>query len=199
MLNVDAHNPGVKNRMTKADWIRNNRGINGGEDFPPSFLEHMYDDIVSKQMAYVASREDLSGNLFTNPDNEGWLEKQGGRIKTWKERWFILSDNCLYYFKGPDEKTPQGFVPLLHLAVSDISKRKLTFSLTSTSSDQRVKSAKFNQDGLLVQGNHSKFVVRAKNEQDFDIWVGSIENGIEMARLKHLAAQEGNNSSNVIR
>lgn len=23
----------------------------------------------------------------------------GGRVKTWKRRWFILTDNCLYYFE----------------------------------------------------------------------------------------------------
>jgi len=23
----------------------------------------------------------------------------GGRVKNWKRRWFILNDNCLYYFR----------------------------------------------------------------------------------------------------
>ena len=23
----------------------------------------------------------------------------GGRVKTWKRRWFILTDSCLYYFE----------------------------------------------------------------------------------------------------
>lgn len=25
--------------------------------------------------------------------------RPGGRVKTWKRRWFILTDNCLYYFE----------------------------------------------------------------------------------------------------
>ncbi len=25
--------------------------------------------------------------------------QQGGRVKSWKKRWFVLNDNCLYYFK----------------------------------------------------------------------------------------------------
>ena len=36
---------------------------------------------------------------FFNPIREGWLWKQGGRYKTWKRRWFILNDGCLYYFE----------------------------------------------------------------------------------------------------
>lgn len=27
------------------------------------------------------------------------LRFTGGRVKTWKRRWFILTDNCLYYFE----------------------------------------------------------------------------------------------------
>ena len=26
----------------------------------------------------------------------------GGKHKSWCKRWFILSDNCLYYFKSPN-------------------------------------------------------------------------------------------------
>lgn len=32
------------------------------------------------------------------PTHEGLL-LLGGRVKTWKRRWFILTDNCLYYFE----------------------------------------------------------------------------------------------------
>ena len=26
----------------------------------------------------------------------------GGKHRSWCKRWFILSDNCLYYFKSPE-------------------------------------------------------------------------------------------------
>jgi Sec7-like guanine-nucleotide exchange factor len=40
MLNTDLHNPTIKdqNRMTKEQFIRNNRGINGGDDLPAEYL-----------------------------------------------------------------------------------------------------------------------------------------------------------------
>ena len=31
----------------------------------------------------------------------GWLDKQGSeRLRLWKTRWFVLSEYCLYYYKG---------------------------------------------------------------------------------------------------
>jgi len=38
MLNTDLHNPAVKNKITKQQFFRNNRGINNGGDLPESFL-----------------------------------------------------------------------------------------------------------------------------------------------------------------
>ncbi|KAI0347121.1 Sec7-domain-containing protein [Trametopsis cervina] len=50
MLNTDAHNPQVKNRMTKADFLKNNRGINDGQDLSEELLSSIYDEIVSNEI-----------------------------------------------------------------------------------------------------------------------------------------------------
>lgn len=57
-------------------------------------------------------------HTFFNPDREGWLMKQGGRYKSWKRRWFILNDNCLYYFEYTTDKEPRGIIPLENIEVS---------------------------------------------------------------------------------
>lgn len=36
----------------------------------------------------------------------GWLRKQGGFVKTWHTRWFVLKGEQLYYFKDEDETKP---------------------------------------------------------------------------------------------
>ena len=38
MLNTDAHNKQVKKKMTLEQFIRNNRGTNGGKDWPKETL-----------------------------------------------------------------------------------------------------------------------------------------------------------------
>ena len=50
LLNTDAHNPQVKTRMTKADFIKNNRGINDGHDLPDALLESIYNEIVNNEI-----------------------------------------------------------------------------------------------------------------------------------------------------
>ncbi|GIL58910.1 hypothetical protein Vafri_13917 [Volvox africanus] len=47
MLNTDAHNPQVKSKMSKAAFLKNNRGINDGGDLPEDFMSALYDRIVS--------------------------------------------------------------------------------------------------------------------------------------------------------
>ena len=52
MLNTDQHNPNVKKdkRMTYNDFARNLRGVNGGKDFAPEYLQEIYDSIKSNEI-----------------------------------------------------------------------------------------------------------------------------------------------------
>ncbi|EKM59125.1 uncharacterized protein PHACADRAFT_113382 [Phanerochaete carnosa HHB-10118-sp] len=50
LLNTDAHNPQIKNRMSKVDFIKNNRGINDGRDLPEELLSSIYDEIVNHEI-----------------------------------------------------------------------------------------------------------------------------------------------------
>ncbi|KAL5858677.1 hypothetical protein ACOSQ3_006135 [Xanthoceras sorbifolium] len=50
LLNTDAHNNMVKEKMTKADFIRNNRGIDDGKDLPEEYLGSLYDKIVKNEI-----------------------------------------------------------------------------------------------------------------------------------------------------
>ena len=52
ILNTDQHNPNLKsqNRMTLNDFSRNLRGVNGGKDFAPEYLQGIFDSIKSNEI-----------------------------------------------------------------------------------------------------------------------------------------------------
>ncbi|KAI9020592.1 hypothetical protein DFJ74DRAFT_633871 [Hyaloraphidium curvatum] len=58
MLNVDQHSAKVKNKMDKAAFIRNNRGINSGADLPEHLLSSIFDDISGNEIVLEEEREE---------------------------------------------------------------------------------------------------------------------------------------------
>jgi len=174
MLNTDAHSPSVKNRMTKVQFIYNNNRINNGGPIAEDYMSALYDKIVNDEI-----KMETDGQLFTNAEKKGWLTKQGGRIKTWKRRWFILSDNCLYYFKSPKDSEPCGIIPLENLLVEEIpGKGKYMFSLTPPSLEEAIKSCKVNANGEVVQGHHNSYLIQAISAQERDSWIKAINSNI---------------------
>uniref|UniRef100_A0A1Y1KHY6 PH domain-containing protein n=1 Tax=Photinus pyralis TaxID=7054 RepID=A0A1Y1KHY6_PHOPY len=50
---------------------------------------------------------------------QGWLHKQGSEgLMLWKKRWFVLSEYCLFYYKGPGEEKLLGSILLPSYKVS---------------------------------------------------------------------------------
>ncbi len=50
LLNVDQHNPQVVHKMTEAEFIRNNRGINDKKDLPQEMLKDVYYSIKNNEI-----------------------------------------------------------------------------------------------------------------------------------------------------
>ncbi|KAK9733490.1 hypothetical protein RND81_04G071100 [Saponaria officinalis] len=57
LLNTDAHNPMVKNKMSAEDFIRNNRGINDGKDLPEEYMRSLYEQITKNE---IKLKDDLT-------------------------------------------------------------------------------------------------------------------------------------------
>uniref|UniRef100_A0A674C218 ARF guanine nucleotide exchange factor 2 n=1 Tax=Salmo trutta TaxID=8032 RepID=A0A674C218_SALTR len=57
MLTTDLHSPQVKNKMTKEQYIRMNRGINDSKDLPEEYLSSIYHEIAGKKIAMKDSKE----------------------------------------------------------------------------------------------------------------------------------------------
>ncbi|KAK9742843.1 hypothetical protein RND81_03G200100 [Saponaria officinalis] len=57
LLNTDAHNPMVKNKMSAEDFIRNNRGIDDGKDLPEEYMRSLYERITKNE---IKLKDDLA-------------------------------------------------------------------------------------------------------------------------------------------
>ena len=109
-------------------------------------------------------------------DKRGFLTKEGGKHKSWKKRYFVLTDNCLYYFVKESDNEPKGIVPLENLKVMECKERKHTFEIRSD--DKFIKSAKTDSGGRMVSGNHEHYRIQASSHEEMLEWMDSIRKSI---------------------
>ncbi|KAL3967939.1 CD3Z antigen, zeta polypeptide [Sarotherodon galilaeus] len=181
MLNTSLHNPNVKDKPSVQKFTAMNRGINDGGDLPEDLLRNLYDSIKNEPFKIPEDDGNDLTHTFFNPDREGWLLKLGGRVKTWKRRWFILTDNCLYYFEYTTDKEPRGIIPLENLSIREVedSKKPNCFELfIPNHKDQVIKACKTEADGRVVEGNHTFYRISAPTAEEKDEWIKSIKAAI---------------------
>jgi len=183
MLNTDLHNPQVANKMTLEQWFRNNRGIGiGGADLPQQMLEELYHAISGEEIK-LEQRE-----FIRNTNCEGWLIKRGGRVRTWKKRWVILSGSVLYYFEDAKSPEPKGLVPLEDVAVRTSSEKPFAFTLSHVAGDNaKFKSAKATKAGGSMQaGKHTVFVFAADSEDERKRWMRAVASEVQGTRWREM-------------
>lgn len=82
MLNTDQHSSKLKGkkRMTKEDFIKNNRGINDNADLPDEYLSSVYDEIAQNEIVLNTERE-KAGALGISPlTSAGSLASRAGQV-----------------------------------------------------------------------------------------------------------------------
>uniref|UniRef100_A0A803Y2K6 Cytohesin 1 n=1 Tax=Meleagris gallopavo TaxID=9103 RepID=A0A803Y2K6_MELGA len=194
MLNTSLHNPNVKDKPTAERFIAMNRGINDGGDLPEELLRNLYESIKNEPFKIPEDDGNDLTHTFFNPDREGWLLKLGGRVKTWKRRWFILTDNCLYYFEYTTDKEPRGIIPLENLSIREVedSKKPNCFELyIPDNKDQVIKACKTEADGRVVEGNHTVYRISAPTPEEKEEWIKCIKAAISRDPFYEMLAQPG--------
>lgn len=180
MLNTSLHNPSVKEKPTVEQFISMNRGINNGGDLPRELLESLYESIRTEPFKIPQDDGNDLMHTFFNPDKEGWLWKQGGRYKSWKRRWFILNDNCLYYFEYTTDKEPRGIIPLENIAVREVHDRskQFCFELHASGGAEIIKACKTDSEGKVVEGKHTVYRMSAASEEEQQEWIKCLNQSI---------------------
>jgi len=175
MLNTSLHNPSVKDKPSVEQFITMNRGINDGENLPRELLISLYESIKTEPFKIPEDDGNDLMHTFFNPDKEGWLWKQGGRYKSWKRRWFILNDNCLYYFEFTTDKEPRGIIPLENIKIREVADRSKQhcFELFC-SGNEVIKACKTDSEGKVVEGKHTVYRMSASTEEEKEDWIKCI-------------------------
>ncbi|XP_018014317.1 cytohesin-1 isoform X5 [Hyalella azteca] len=194
MLNTSLHNPAVKDKQTLEQFINMNRGIDNGDDLPRELLESLYESIKTEPFKIPEDDGNDLMHTFFNPDREGWLWKQGGRYKSWKRRWFILNDNCLYYFEFTTDKEPRGIIPLENIEVREVHDRNKPhcFELYATSTDF-IKACKTDSEGKVVEGKHTVYRMSAATHDEKEEWIKCIRQSISHNPFYDLLAKRKKN------
>jgi brefeldin A-inhibited guanine nucleotide-exchange protein len=84
LLNTDQHSSKFKGRrMTKEDFIKNNRGINDNQDLPDEYLGSIFDEIANNEIILDTERENaaIHGIQATTPSG-GFASRAGHVLAT---------------------------------------------------------------------------------------------------------------------
>jgi len=113
---------------------------------------------------------------------EGFLRKQGGSIKTWKKRWFVLHDADLAYYKrDKNAKTrsmakgkQQDDTERKTSNPEDELKGRIDLSLASS-----VRKVKENTKAFLftITTTRRVYYIAANSQQDRNSWMEKISEG----------------------
>uniref|UniRef100_A0A8D0GKU6 Pleckstrin homology, MyTH4 and FERM domain containing H2 n=1 Tax=Sphenodon punctatus TaxID=8508 RepID=A0A8D0GKU6_SPHPU len=134
-------------------------------------------DAYSTDTNYSEPEQKLPKTCSSSSDNgkneplekSGYLLKMGGKVKTWKRRWFVLKGGELLYYKSPSDviRKPQGQIELsasTHIVRADgkqtvqLTTEKQTYYLTADSPNILEEWIKVLQNVLKIQAASLLFI-----------------------------------------
>ncbi|KAJ6233701.1 cytohesin 4a-related [Anaeramoeba flamelloides] len=130
---------------------------------PKNFLKNCYNHLFEKPIPFFSS------------DLNSVLRKQGGKIKTWKRRWFVFTNECLYYYQTINANQPLGIIPLSGIEIKKgkqppKSKRGYQFRIVKTGNEEKFGYKKKKSKGSK-KGNHKNYLISAFSKEEYKEWV----------------------------
>ncbi|KAJ5094973.1 hypothetical protein N7532_007264 [Penicillium argentinense] len=81
MLNTDQHSSKMKGpRMTKEDFIKNNRGINDNQDLPSEYLVSIYEEIANNEIVLDTERQHAANVGIQTSSTPAGLATRAGQV-----------------------------------------------------------------------------------------------------------------------
>lgn len=197
LLNTTLHNTNAKSQnLSLADektFIQTMLDFDKETNLSEEMIRSVYHGIKSKpiQLAEECSEPSIM---------RGWLWKLGGRVKIWKRRWFVLTEEYLFYYNAPDRITQRkGIVALENVCIRRVNNdrsREFCFELfprpcSSSNSSGAVGSAgsngslgggggtintrKADREGIITTDYHTTYRMAAINSEEYEKWVTSLQ------------------------
>uniref|UniRef100_A0A3P9H2X6 Connector enhancer of kinase suppressor of Ras 2 n=1 Tax=Oryzias latipes TaxID=8090 RepID=A0A3P9H2X6_ORYLA len=125
-------------------------------------------------------RRRVSCKALGRGDCEGWLwrkrDAKGYFSQKWKKYWFVLKDNCLYWYINEEDEKAEGFVSLPEFKIDRASECRKKYAFKAC--HPKVKSFYFAADGVddmnrwLSRLNTAAvgYAERERMRQDQDYW-----------------------------
>lgn len=126
----------------------------------------------------------LDDNVIAHAKCKGMLKKQGNSWKTWKNRFFVLDENKLYYLETAKDRTPLGVIYLQGLVIDSAEKEtkwKWSFSITTQSSTSVQKGHNFKE---------RKYIIQASNEKDYKMWLDALRNAVFLMKQAEVGVKD---------
>jgi len=114
----------------------------------------------------VFDGKQYTSDLWSRPEKQGELTKQGHVVKNWKRRWFKVQDDMLFYFKERNDDRPIGVVPLqrCNVATNDRTGKPYCFELTAP----------------LIS---KTFLIQADNDNEMKTWMRAMDKAAAYSRI----------------
>uniref|UniRef100_A0AAQ5XLJ6 Connector enhancer of kinase suppressor of Ras 2 n=1 Tax=Amphiprion ocellaris TaxID=80972 RepID=A0AAQ5XLJ6_AMPOC len=114
-------------------------------DSPPRDPASMYH---VRKLVFLRRR--VSCKALGRGDCEGWLwrkrDAKGYFSQKWKKYWFVLKDNCLYWYINEEDEKAEGFVSLPEFKIDRASECRKKYAFKAC--HPKVKSFYFAADGV---------------------------------------------------
>ncbi|CAF3927868.1 unnamed protein product [Rotaria magnacalcarata] len=189
MLNTSLHNKSARlggGPFTYEKFVNSLSETIARHQIPDqNIIKNIYDSIKNNELKFPDDDINLTMPVFGSDSiiiKEGWLWKQGGRVRNWKRRWFIITDGCLFYFESRTEvDSPRGVIPLVDVAVREIEDdrtKPFCFELFPLAGD-KVKASKPapGEVGKWIEGHHTVYRMSALSEDDRKDWIRALRIG----------------------
>jgi cytohesin len=196
-LNTTLHNHNVRPeaKMSLEQFVEAGRSPDiSPKGISREYMTELYNEIKRNPLQLTFNNQSKTGQNVTK---QGYLYKEGGKYKTWKQRWFAICPDFIKYYVNPDDIKPRGIIYLSNLDVRKAydSRKPFCFELVLLGKkDESIPASKSREaGGEHEKGKHKRYLMSAESEEERDAWIKAIRETLKVDMIYALLAMRESN------